>query len=58
MGSGVTTVNNLDNGSHNEHNATESEEEIGFLTMLGRVLLFDSMIYIAFFAVFIIILGL
>ena len=54
----MTTVNNLDNGSHNEHNATESEEEIGFLTMLGRVLLFDSMIYIAFFAVFIIILGL
>ena len=58
MGSGVTTVNNLDSGSHNEHNATESEEEIGFLTMLGRVLLFDSMIYIAFFAIFIILLGL
>ena len=30
----------------------------GFLTMMGRVLLFDSMIYIAFFAIFIILLGL
>ena len=52
------TVNTLDKGSHYEHDATESEEEVGFLTMLGRVLLFDSMIYIVFFAVFIILLGL
>ena len=52
-------MNNLDNGSHDEHNTTESEEdEGGFLTMMGRVLLFDSMIYIAFFAVFIILIGL
>ncbi len=58
MGYGVATVNNLDNGSHDEHDTTESEEEVGFLTMLGQVLLFDSMIYIAFFAVFIILLGL
>ena len=59
MGYGVATVNNLDNGSHDEHNTTESEEdEGGFLTMMGRGLLFDSMIYIAFFAVFIILLGL
>ena len=54
----MATVNNLDNGSHDEHNTTESEEdEGGFLTMMGRVLLFDSMIYIAFFAIFIILLG-
>ena len=53
------TVNTLDDGSHDEHNTTESEEdEGGFLTMMGRVLLFDSMIYIAFFAIFIILLGL
>ena len=58
MGYGVANVNNLDNGSHDEHNTTESEEdEGGFLTMMGRVLLFDSMIYIAFFAIFIILLG-
>ena len=51
-------MNNLDNGSHDEHNTTESEEdEGGFLTMMGRALLFDSMIYIAFFAIFIILLG-
>ena len=51
-------MNNLDNGSHDEHKTTESEEdEGGFLTMMGRVLLFDSMIYIAFFAIFIILLG-
>ena len=36
------TVNTLDDGSHDEHNTTESEEdEGGFLTMMGRVLLFD-----------------
>ena len=58
MGTEGATVNSLD-GSHDEHNTTESEEdEGGFLTMLGRVLLFDSMIYIAFFAIFIILLGL
>ena len=51
-------MNNLDNGSHDEHDTTEREEEVGFLTMLGQVLLFDSMIYIAFFAVFIILIGL
>ena len=52
------TVNTLDDGSHDEHNTTESEEdEGGFLTMMGRALLFDSMIYIAFFAIFIILLG-
>ena len=50
-------MNNLDNGSQDEHDTTESEEEVGFLTMMGRVLLFDSMIYIAFFAIFIILLG-
>lgn len=50
-------MNTLDNGRHDEHNATESEEEDGFLTKLVRVLLFDSMIYIVFFAVFIILLG-
>lgn len=53
------TVNTLDDRSHDQHNTTESEEdEGGFLTMLGRVLLYDSMIYIAFFAIFIILLGL
>ena len=52
-------MNTLDDGSHDEHNTTESEEdEGGFLTMLGRVLLFDSMIYIAFFAILIILLRL
>jgi len=52
-------VNTLDDGSHDQHNTTESEvDESGFLTMLGRVLLYDSMIYIAFFAIFIILLGL
>ena len=51
-------MNTLDDGSHDEHNTKESEEdEGGFLTMMGRVLLFDSMIYIAFFAIFIILLG-
>ena len=51
-------MNTLDDGSHDEHNTTESEEdEGGLLTMMGRVLLFDSMIYIAFFAIFIILLG-
>tara|TARA_Y100000768_G_scaffold377318_1_gene350390 strand:+ start:290 stop:439 length:150 start_codon:yes stop_codon:yes gene_type:complete len=49
----------MDDGSHDQHNTTESEEdEGGFLTMLGRVLLYDSMIYIGFFAIFIILLGL
>ena len=52
-------MNTLDDRSHDQHNTTESEEdEGGFLTMLGRVLLYDSMIYIAFFAIFIILLGL
>ena len=52
-------MNTLDDGSHDQHNTTESEEDEGdFLTMLGRVLLYDSMIYIAFFAIFIILLGL
>ena len=51
-------MNTLDDGSHDEHNTKESEEDKGgFLTMMGRVLLFDSMIYIAFFAIFIILLG-
>ena len=51
-------MNSLDNGRHDEHDATENEAEVGLLTMLGRVLLFDSMIYIVFFVVFIILLGL
>ena len=56
MGTEGATVNSLDNGRHDEHDATENEAEVGLLTMLGRVLLFDSMIYIVFFVVFIILL--
>ena len=56
MGIGERAVNALDNEGHDQDNDSESEEDVGFLTMLGRVLLFDSMIYIVFFAIFIILL--